>query len=233
LLSKKKKVSSEGGEDNISRIGEMMAQLVLGQKKPDEERVLEEAEAVKPTELEEKEKERQRVSRRDLEKTEEQEEEIKRQEREWEREMQRRQDEENRMRRERDEQEREVQAPKPVSKTKEPSKGLGTDPKKLIPRKVVGISSAKDIMSKKSGQEEKERDLGTTEEEKKQEEKEIEVEEEFDIDLSSDYKASINFEEVKNKLKNIIIDQASTKILGGKSFLSIPQKISYCVGISS
>jgi len=56
-------------------------------------------------------------------------------------------------------------------------------------------------------------------------------EEEFEIDLQSDFQASINFEEVKNKLKNIILDPSSTKILGGKSFLNIPQKISYCVGI--
>jgi hypothetical protein len=57
--------------------------------------------------------------------------------------------------------------------------------------------------------------------------------EEFEIDLQSDFQASINFEEVKNKLKNIILDPSSTKILGGKSFLNIPQKISYCVGIVS
>ena len=76
-------------------------------------------------------------------------------------------------------------------------------------------------------QPEKKVDIGKTDEEKEEEK------EEFQIDLDSDFQATINFEEVKNKLKNIILDPASTRILGGQSFFNIPQKISYCVGVST
>ena len=87
---------------------------------------------------------------------------------------------------------------------------------KLIPRRTKPIVEEKpeEII------EEKEEEII---EEKPEEELMPEVEDVPEVD----------FNEVKQRLRNIMLDPAVSRVLGGQDFLSIPKKISYCVGLSA
>ncbi len=88
-------------------------------------------------------------------------------------------------------------------------------PSKLIPRKIP-------IPSKK---------VEEVKEEVIEEEEDIEVEEPVQADIEEVHE--VDFSEVRQRLKNIMLDPSVSRVLGGQDFLSIPKKISYCVGLSS
>lgn len=85
--------------------------------------------------------------------------------------------------------------------------------KKLIPRKIPGYKAP--------------------------ERKEEEVIEEEDVIIDQPQPSEIeevpevDFSEVRQRLKNIMLDPSVSRVLGGQDFLSIPKKISYCVGLSA
>lgn len=108
--------------------------------------------------------------------------------------------------------------PKPVSKIKPPAPKPSPVPaSKLIPRKIPSL--------KIKGKEEE------IKEEEEEEVKEEEVEEPIQADIEE--VPEVDFSEVRQRLKNIMLDPSVSRVLGGQDFLSIPKKISYCVGLSS
>jgi hypothetical protein len=94
------------------------------------------------------------------------------------------------------------------------------DARKLIPRKISSITSLKkDVEKEMKKEEEEEKVVEKVEEEDEQAEKEEEIETD---------KVAIDFERLQDTLKNIL-KQGDKQL--GKELLSIPKKISYCVGL--
>jgi hypothetical protein len=87
---------------------------------------------------------------------------------------------------------------------------------KLIPRKIPSLKI-------------KEKEPEIKEEEPEIKEEEIEEPVQADIEEVPE----VDFSEVRQRLKNIMLDPSVSRVLGGQDFLSIPKKISYCVGLSS
>lgn len=95
------------------------------------------------------------------------------------------------------------------------------------PKKVTSPISSKKLIPRKIS--------GTKPIERKVEEEVVEEEVEIEQPQPSEIEEvpEVDFSEVRQRLRNIMLDPSVSRVLGGQDFLSIPKKISYCVGLSA
>jgi hypothetical protein len=118
----------------------------------------------------------------------------------------------------------ETPKPKPATKPPVTIKSSSLPASKLIPRRIQSLKM------KEKEAEIKEEDIEEpVQAEIKEEEIVIEEPDQADIEEVPE----VDFSEVRQRLKNIMLDPSVSRVLGGQDFLSIPKKISYCVGLSS